>query len=185
MTHYQDMEVIPDEMSGKTVMMNLLFNRLHKALATLGDGSIGISFPKMDKTPGHILRLHGTKDALLRLERLSWPGPMKASIVVGGINDVPKEVQGYRTINRKQFKSNPERLRRRLAKRHNLSMEEAVKRIPDTYEQTSDLPFLQARSSSTGQRFRLFIEAGPLLDKPREGKFSAYGLSATATVPQF
>lgn len=185
MTHYQDILLKPDEMAEETVLMNLLFGRLHKALASLGSSDVGVSFPDVGRTLGSILRLHGSKDALSRLDGLSWPGPLKDHIHKGNIAPVPDEVQGYRTVSRKQFKSSPERLRRRLVKRHNLSPAEAVTKIPDTLVAMSDLPFIQLKSSSTGQRFRLFVDHGTLRQKPCIGKFSHYGLSPEATIPWF
>lgn len=50
-------------------------------------------------------------------------------------------------------------------------------------EARTDLPWLNLRSLSTGQSFRLFIRHGELLSAPVVGMFSTYGLSATATVP--
>lgn len=52
-------------------------------------------------------------------------------------------------------------------------------------EARTDLPWLNLRSLSTGQSFRLFIRHGELLSAPVVGMFSTYGLSATATVPWF
>lgn len=103
----------------------------------------------------------------------------------GDVLPVPERVQGYRTVSRKQFKSNPERLRRRLVRRHHLSPEEAELRIPDHLAHMTDLPFLQVKSASTGQHFRLFVEHGQLQEQSCSGGFSLYGLSATTTIPWF
>ena len=94
-------------------------------------------------------------------------------------------LQGYRTVSRRQFKSSPERLMRRHARRHGLSAEEAARQVLDQQGQRSALPFVQLKSSSTGQRFCLFVEHGALQGQECPGSFSAYGLSATATIPWF
>jgi CRISPR-associated endonuclease Csy4 len=47
------------------------------------------------------------------------------------------------------------------------------------------LPWLEVRSTSTGQRFRLFIDQEIRPGPPVPGRFSPYGLSARATVPWF
>ncbi|EPO8055394.1 type I-F CRISPR-associated endoribonuclease Cas6/Csy4 [Pseudomonas aeruginosa] len=78
-----------------------------------------------------------------------------------------------------------ERLRRRLMRRHDLSEEEARKRIPDTVARALDLPFVTLRSQSTGQHFRLFIRHGPLQATAEEGGFTCYGLSKGGFVPWF
>lgn len=44
---------------------------------------------------------------------------------------------------------------------------------------------VQVKSLSNGQSFLLFIEQGMLRSTPTAGEFSAYGLSAIATVPWF
>ena len=70
-------------------------------------------------------------------------------------------------------------------RRHNLDAQEALQRIPDEVAQMVDLPFVQLRSTSTGQSFRLFIEQGATQDNPTLGDFNAYGLSQRATIPWF
>lgn len=185
MTHYQDIRLLPDEMAGASVLMSLLFGRLHGALVRLGRTDIGVSFPEAERTLGGVLRLHGPQGALSQLEALSWLGPLASHARKGEIRPVPEKVQGYRTVSRRQFKSSPERLRRRLARRHSLSPEEAERRIPDSLARISGLPFIQLKSSSTGQHFCLFVEHGELQKEAQAGDFSLYGLSATATVPWF
>lgn len=185
MTHYQDIHLLPDEETGAPVLMSLLFARFHAALVQLHCTSIGISFPEVGRTLGGCLRLHGLQASLLQLDGLSWCGPLASHLHKGDVLPVPERVQGYRTVSRKQFKSNPERLRRRLVRRHHLSPEEAELRIPDHLAHMTDLPFLQVKSASTGQRFRLFVEHGQLQEQSCAGGFSLYGLSATTTIPWF
>jgi len=52
-------------------------------------------------------------------------------------------------------------------------------------EQHLKEPFVQLKSQSSAQSFRLFIQQGKLLDLPVEGEFSAYALSSKATIPWF
>lgn len=185
MTHYQDIHLLPDEATGAPVLMGLLFARLHEALVRLRSNAIGVSFPEVERTLGARLRLHGDETHLSRLDELNWPGPLASHILKKPILPVPECVRGYRTVSRRQFKSCPERLRRRLARRHGLSAEEAAQRISDCVARTTDLPFVQLKSASTGQRFRLFVEHGVVRDHACQGSFSAYGLSATTTIPWF
>ena len=52
-------------------------------------------------------------------------------------------------------------------------------------QEQTDLPWINLRSLSNGQPFRLFIRHGDILAVPVGGEFSNYGLSSTATVPWF
>ncbi|CAM5190062.1 hypothetical protein CDEN61S_00776 [Castellaniella denitrificans] len=63
--------------------------------------------------------------------------------------------------------------------------EQAVQAIPDGVERQPDLPYVQLRSASTGQRFCLFLALGDAAPQPVAGVFNAYGLSSTATLPWF
>jgi CRISPR-associated endonuclease Csy4 len=91
----------------------------------------------------------------------------------------------HRIVRRVQAKSNPERLRRRLAKRKNITLEQARELIPENAAQKLNLPFVTLQSASTGKLFRLFIEHMPVQPESQNGDFSFYGLSSTATVPWF
>ena len=67
MDHYQDVRVLPDPEFSEPTLLSALFAKLHRALAAYGKGDIGISFPQMQRTPGAILRLHGSHEALTAL----------------------------------------------------------------------------------------------------------------------
>ncbi|GAA0234702.1 hypothetical protein GCM10009125_24560 [Castellaniella daejeonensis] len=64
-------------------------------------------------------------------------------------------------------------------------LEEAVHAIPDSVEEQPDLPYVQLRSASTGQRFCLFLALGDPQPEAVSGVFNTYGLSSTATLPWF
>jgi CRISPR-associated endonuclease Csy4 len=70
-------------------------------------------------------------------------------------------------------------------RRHGFSEEEARQRIPDSAARRLDLPYVQLRSQSSGQHFRLFIHHGPLQSQPVAGHINRYGLSDGCTVPWF
>lgn len=85
-------------------------------------------------------------------------------------------------FNRKQFKTNPERLARRRAKRHNESFEQVLAHYKSMNE-PEYIPFIQAKSLSSNTCFPLFIEKNVI--QMVQGEFNCYGLSKTATVPWF
>jgi len=184
---YLDVVVREDpEVNGHQIMATL-FTKLHKALVLRARGDIAVSFPEHDPavpTLGPRLRVHATERALSELMAGQWLSGMLDHVDVGRLSSVPSQAQ-YRAVRRVQAKSNPERLRRRLAKRHTLTAEEARGRIPDSAANLLRHPFLQLRSVSTGEAFRLFVHHGSLVSAPVTGPFGSYGLSPTATVPWF
>ena len=70
-------------------------------------------------------------------------------------------------------------------RRHAIDVREAHLRIPDESARLANLPFVQLRSTSTGQTFRLFIEHAPAQSSPMAGHFNTFGLSKVATIPLF
>lgn len=187
MDHYVDIEVRPDPEFPANQLMSALYAKLHRALAGQGCKRIGVSLPGVDKAGGHLgtrLRLHGELDALATLLACDWLAGMRDHVAVIPPARVPDSAQ-HRVVKRVQVKSSPERLRRRLMRRHGLSEQEACQRIPDEAARFTHLPFVQLRSTSTGQPFRLFIDQGPILPSAIPGDFNNYGLSQDATVPWF
>ncbi|WP_338858947.1 type I-F CRISPR-associated endoribonuclease Cas6/Csy4 [Serratia marcescens] len=184
MDHYQDVRVLPDPEFSEPTLLSALFAKLHRALAAYGKGDIGISFPQMQRTPGAILRLHGSHEALTALVGFDWMKGLRDYTDLSLIQAVPTET-AFRTVSRVQVKSSVERIRRRVVRKGWLTEEQARERIPMANEQRTSLPFIALKSLSTGQHFRLFLKQGQLQERPTPGVFSFYGLSASATVPWF
>jgi len=185
MDHYINIRIRPDPEFPPTILMNALYAKLHRALVDLDSDEIGVSFPEHTvKRLGERLRLHGASDALNQLMDLSWLSGMHDHIELSSITHVPANTK-YRCVRRVQAKSSSERLRRRLMRRKGLDAQEARLRIPDSAANYLNLPFVTLNSQSTGQHFRLFIQHQELQTEPVWGRFSAYGLSPTATVAWF
>ena len=88
-------------------------------------------------------------------------------------------------VQRRQFKTSAERLRRRRMRRKGETADQAAAAIPDSVERQVELPFVRLNSASTRQPFCLFIaqERG---EEGGAGKgFNSYGLSQGGTVPWF
>ncbi|MES2880463.1 MAG: type I-F CRISPR-associated endoribonuclease Cas6/Csy4 [Pseudomonadota bacterium] len=186
MDHYVDIEVRPDPEFAPHQLMSALYAKLHRVLVAQGSTRIGVSFPGVDSQPhlGARLRLHGSLEALSALLASDWLTGMRDHVALTPPTRVPAAAKN-RTVMRVQVKSSPERLRRRLMRRHNLDEQEARQRIPDEAARLTSLPFVQLGSTSTGQTFRLFIAHGPILPGVVPGDFNAYGLSQGATIPWF
>ncbi|QMR77380.1 type I-F CRISPR-associated endoribonuclease Cas6/Csy4 [Enterobacter sp. RHBSTW-00175] len=184
MDHYFQIRVLPDPEFSEEMLMAALVAKLHRALGQRGLGDIGISFPAHDIKPGAVLRLHGHSQALRELELLAWRKGLGDYSLSSEIKPVP-DVNQWRCVSRVQVKSNAQRLMRRSVNKGWMTEQEAQQRILTMQDVKTDLPWLQLRSLSTGQSFRLFIQHGDLCSTPVAGTFSTYGLSSTATVPWF
>jgi CRISPR-associated endonuclease Csy4 len=166
-------------------LMSALYAKFHRALAVGKHTTIGVCFPKFREGAsglGDIVRLIGPSSDLEKLMHSQWLEGMQDHTQVSDIKPVPANAKA-RALRRVQTKSNPERLRRRQMKRHGLSHEQVLERIPNAAVLT-DLPFVSLSSASTQQKFRLFLRLDSA-DAVVPGTFNAYGLSATATLPWF
>jgi CRISPR-associated endonuclease Csy4 len=185
MDHYMDIRLRSDPDFASIELLGALLSKLHRTLARRAKGDIGISFPNYrGNYLGDHLRLHATKEALLEFMQADWLAGMRDHVIVGTAAVVPVDAR-HRVVRRVQAKSSPERLRRRLMRRHGLTVEQAQRSIPSSAAQRLELPHVQLRSASTGQRFPLFVEHCALASAGQRGAFSSYGLSDTATVPWF
>ena len=187
MDHYLDIVVRPAPELAAHQVMSALYERLHRALVGAASAHIGVSFPDVAGKPqslGTRLRLHATLPALARFTAPDWLAGVRDHVSVGAALPVPPETR-HRNVRRVQAKSSPERLRRRLMRRHDIDAAEASRRIPDAAAESLALPFVQLGSASTGCTFRLFIDHQPIQPAAVAGDFNAYGLSQQATVPWF
>lgn len=186
-THYIDFRVVPDPETGAPQLMGALFDNLHRALVQIEASDIGVSFPHYSRNPrmiGNTLRVHGTEAALNRLQQQDWLKGVRDHVRPTAITAIPENT-AHCTVNRQQFKTSAERLRRRRMKRKGETYQQAAAVIPNTIERKPHLPFLVLRSQSSGQAFHLFIDQSPPGDTQRTGEFNRYGLSQEATVPCF
>lgn len=184
MDHYLEIRVLPDPEFTAADLLNALFAKLHRALGQREKGDIGVSFPDAGKTLGNIIRIHGSAAALTDLQNHAWLKGLRDYTQASEILPVPADAK-FRTVQRVQVKSSALRLRRRSVAKGWLTEQQAEERIPLTCEKRSTLPFLQLKSLSSRQIFKLFIAQGPIQSMPVIGTFSSFGLSATATVPWF
>ena len=187
MDSYIELQLLLDPEFSANTLMNALFAKLHRGLVSSGEGRVGVSFPDVEQKGvglGARLRLHGQAADLERLMSVNWLQGMRDHLSCSPISPAPAAAT-YRVVRRVQAKSSPERERRRLIVRKGISADAAMQAIPDSAAEMLRLPYLLLTSQSTQQQFRLFVEHLPLRKEPAPGAFSAYGLSAVATVPWF
>lgn len=186
-THYVDIRLLPDPEFSQTHLMSALYAKLHRVLVQLGSTDIGVSFPGYSlnpKTLGVVMRLHGDESSLKTLQAQDWLRGMRDHMEHSTVLLVPQQAK-YRNIWRRQFKTSADRLRRRRMQRKGETFEQTVRAIPESMEKQPDLPFIQVRSSSTGQSFPMFLLLGDLQEQAQSGAFNTYGLSPAATIPWF
>lgn len=186
-THYIDLTVVPDPESGEPQLLGALYDRLHLALVQQKLDSIGVSFPGYSMNPrslGTKLRLHGSDASLRQLFSANWLKGLRDHVRMTDIAPAPIDAP-HRTVQRKQFKTNADRLRRRRMKRKGETAEQAKAAIPHMVERIPNLPYLHIHSRSTAQPFCLFIGLGPPGPTAVPGNFNRYGLGGPATVPWF
>lgn len=184
MDHYLEIRVLPDPEFSEEMLMAALIAKMHRALVQRGKGDIGVSFPAHALKPGAMLRLHSNRQALSELESLGWRKGLNDYCLCSEIKPIP-DVRQWRCVSRVQVKSSAQRLMQRSVKKGWLTEEDAQQRLLAMEDVRTNLPWLNLRSASTGQTFRLFIRHGEPLPAPVDGAFSTYGLSATATIPWF
>ena len=186
-SHYIDIILLPDPEFSHAHLLGALVSKLHRALVQLRADDIGISFPGYSLRPrtlGAVLRLHGSEAALQRLMQQPWLQGMRDHVQCTQAAPVP-DGAALCLVQRRQFKTNAERLRRRRMRRKGESAEQAAAAIPDSVARMPDLPYVQLRSASTGQPFCLFIEQKAGHDASGQGSFNTYGLGLGAQVPWF
>lgn len=189
-THYIDITLLPDPEFSQAHLLGALVAKLHRALVQGQHTDIGVSYPQHISQPlarrtlGAVLRLHGTPEALQRLMAQDWLKGLRDHTQVTAPHPAPADAP-HRTVRRRQFKTNADRLRRRRMQRKGETAEQAEAAIPDSVERHPNLPFVHLHSSSTGHPFRLYVEHGPLAPQSIPGTFNAYGLAHETTVPWF
>ena len=195
MTHYQELTLLQHEEVPLYALWGKVYTQIHLALtelqAALGAGTVGVAFPEyrfdVETQSGHLgckLRVFADDAAVLQQLNLAQHLRRYADYVqLSAVAAVPAE-HGLACYARVQVKSGAERATRRLIKRHpELNYETELARL-QALNAHSALPFVHMNSLSSKQAFRLFI-AKSASGAAQTGDFGTYGLSNTATVPDF
>lgn len=173
-----------------------VYGQIHLAFVETKDDdnkiNLGVSFPgyqfNNEKGIGFLgskLRVFAnSEEELQKLDIEHWLERFNDYVHISSIKQVPThKITGYVIFSRKQVKTNADRLARHRVKRGDISYEEAKNRYQNVIT-TTDLPFIQLKSLTSKQPFKLFIEKR-VCEKLIEDKFSTYGLSLNSSVPEF
>lgn len=211
---YLEITLIPNADINRHFLWSKTFQQIHLGLVETQDAQkrvpIGLSFPeyKMGEKFGVLgskLRLFAPDEtALIQFDADKRLSRLSDYVHCTGIRPVPNAVKGYAVYQREQPKTGRERLARRYAKRHNLDYETAFngkvelcakhdnateyQKVLMSYSQmphkTITTPFIRLQSLSSGNTFCLWIKKREI-ENSVSGTFTTYGLSPTASVPEF
>ncbi len=187
MKHYLDITLLPDSEITLGFIWFKVYQQVHIALAdnknSDNKSDIALSFPQYfekDKTYplGNKLRLLSpTAELLDKLSISTWLKRFVDHTHITSIKAVPESITDYACFSRKQVATNISRLARRRAKRHEVTFEQALQHYANFEDKNTKLPYINVKSLSKDEQFRLFIE-GELSKKSKRGDFTCYGLSA-------
>ena len=192
MNAYLEITLLPSNDIGHNFLWEKLYKQIHIGLVDRqlpnGLSAIGVSFPEYDaekNTLGTKLRLFAQdKKTLEHLDIKKWLRYLLSYVHIADVRDVPGNITNYIRFKRKQSKSSTERLARRKANRENITLEQAIQLLNSRKDRLITAPFIKIKSSSSEHDFRLFIVKEKVSEQIYDG-FSCYGLSATATIPDF
>ena len=195
MTYYLDIELYPTKDMRENFLLNHVYTLFHKRLYDLKSNSIGVSFPKFDKKLGKIFRIHGSKEALEKLQAKEWLGSYAKFCKVSDIKATPDEVK-YRTVYRVQQNMTEAKLRRLIKRakegKGNFNEDDIKKYRIKMLQGGLDNPYVELMSESGKKKngskeklHRRFIAFGELQDTELKGEFDLFGLSKVSTIPWF
>ncbi|MFQ1018181.1 type I-F CRISPR-associated endoribonuclease Cas6/Csy4 [Gilliamella sp. BG7] len=188
LSHYFELRVISQIEITEVEVINQVMQSLHQILVNQ-KGNIAISFPcyKLRKTVGGVIRLFGSEQ---ELQKIKIDIQQKSSIsdyaLLTSVAKVPSTIKGYlrfRRFNPKN-KSSLRRAEERLTAQGKWTPEVKNRLIEKWGNGDLQYPYFHLNSKSTEQRFILWLKREKC-SEPVQGIFNSYGLSQTATVPDF
>ncbi|CAA6803877.1 MAG: CRISPR-associated protein, Csy4 family [uncultured Sulfurovum sp.] len=183
MTYYLDIKLMPKKEIRENVLLNQVYTAFHKRLYDLKSKDIAVSFPEYRFKLGRLFRIHGTKEALEKLNEKDWLGKYKEFSKTSNIEEVPTNVQ-HRTVSRVQQNMTEAKLRR-LIKRGTIPEEDVKKYRIKMLQGGLENPYVELVSMSNGQLHRRFIEFGEFQEVEVKDEFDLFGLSKVSTIPWF
>ena len=207
MHYYIELTLIKDSEISPYFIWSKLYTQLHLALVEMQDANaqvpIGVSFPeyKVGESKGKKLMLLGSKlrifaqdeATLSKLNLPKWLARLEDYIHIKSIKPVPENVQNHLLVSRYRPKSNIESVARRIVKRKQITLEQAMeylntvdeaKKLKGYKQNWEPFPYIQLKSLSGKQDFSLCISQ-TMVDEIKGGDFSTYGLSSQSTVPHW
>lgn len=194
MKFYQELTLLPDAESSPYFLWGKVYKQLHIAFVDVQDkhqiNGIGVGFPdyhfdengKEKPTLGLKLRIFAnTESDLNTLNVFKWLYRFSDYVKIEDIKAVPENVQSYAIFKRHHAK-NLQKVAQNFADFKGIDFQAALKHCETHKAQPKNYPFIELKSETTGQNFKLSI-AKKTLTEAQNGTFSSYGLGAC--VPDF
>jgi len=192
---YQEITLLPGYDISLSFIWSKVYQQLHLCLVEqqvdYGNVPYGVSFPQYrreDKKPllGEKIRVFAnSEEELARLELKKKVERLLDYVHTTGIRAAPEKVAGYSTYRRvRQENSADSKARRFLTRHKNMEYDQAVAMFSRKKRSFCDFPYVQLKSLTNNNQFRLYIEKKPCAGETYDG-FGTYGLSHTSTVPEF
>ncbi len=192
MKFYLEITLLASVDVGLYFLWKKVYQQIHVAFVKLQNNDkkipIGVAFPEYNKEKSYLgnkLRLFAEDSVLLEsLNIKQHLNSLTDYVHITNIREVPQgRIKHYACFKRIQPKSSLARIARRKSKREAISFEQSLQALGNFQEQTTILPYIQIKSSSTGEDFYLFIDC--VFQDENKGFYSSYGLSSVHTVPIF
>ncbi|PSJ18817.1 type I-F CRISPR-associated endoribonuclease Cas6/Csy4 [Nitrosomonas supralitoralis] len=194
MKHYLEITLLPNPDINLLTLWSKVFQQIHLGMVEMQNDQkrvpIGVSFPEYIigekySVLGDKLRLFAQDETTLaRFNASRWLARLSDHIHLTGIRSVPDKLNGYAIYQREQPKTNKERLARRYAIRNHIDYDTAIQRYSDMEYKLISTPFIRLKSLSSNKIFCLWIKKKTAIESSNN-TFSSYGLSTSATVPEF
>lgn len=192
LAYYQEITLIPSPEIPLHVIWSKLFAQIHITLAEAMQGNekgqIGVSFPMYRddevKTLGNKLRLFAAEEELLSELKLKQVLQRYLDYIhITSVRIIPNSVRSYANYQRIHSKSSQAQKARRYARRHNISVEEALQPFPKDHWK-NEFPYIRLQSFTNKQPYRLYIKKSMRTTEESYG-FNSYGLDNQSTIPVF
>jgi CRISPR-associated endonuclease Csy4 len=188
MDSYFEIKALPNAEILQTEVVAHLMQKLHGVLPSY-EGRIGLDFPAYGQhnTLGGILRLLGLQADIQHIrDEISIDMQFTDYALITEVQTIPNNILHHRKYKRKQVKGQSDfaRMKKRYQAKNQWT-EALSEKIKHNYLAPITLPYVKLNSTSTQQKFLLFIQQH-YTTKPELGRFNSYGLSLkNATVPKF
>lgn len=197
MKHYIELSLMDSSDFSLYELWSKLYTQLHLAFVERQDEQekipYGVSFPQYrineQKNTGFLgskIRVFSnTQDELQQLDLATWLARLTDYVHITNAREVPQaKVTAYANYYRIRQKDSVAHRIQHQAARRNISVDEAAKHFQGYVERVLGEPFVSLKSLSSEHTFKIHI-AKRLVDEASHEKFGTYGLSKTATVPEF
>ena len=199
MKHYIDITLLPSDDIGVHFLWSKLMMQVHLALVEIQDDKkqvpIAVSFPKYQTRAneksgfiGSKLRLFANdKNDLERLNLGKWLNRLEDYVHMKSIAEVPSDVMGYESFNRRRKSGSPDKHIKRRMQRHNETLEQAAEFFKgyNMAKEDKALPFIRMKSLHSDNEFCMSIIRKEAEASSHRVMFNTYGLSEKGVLPKF